>query len=154
MTQKLSKGDLAPDFILQDQAGNTIHLSDLKGKKVLLYAYPKADTPGCTKQACSVRDFRKALSDKGIQALGFSPDQPGALQNFDRKYSLSFPLLSDPDHRTAEAYGVWGEKNLYGKKSMGIIRSAFLIDEEGQIVDSWYGVKPEATVELALAAVG
>jgi len=153
MTKKLSKGDRAPDFTLQDQEGRTIQLADLKGQKVLLYAYPRADTPGCTKQACSVRDSRTQLGVKGIKAIGFSPDEKESLQKFDQKYSLGFQLLSDPDHRTASAYGAWGEKNLDGKKNEGIIRSAFLLDEQGQIVDAWYNVKPEETVERALAAI-
>ena len=106
-------------------------LSDFRGRKVLLYFYPKADTPGCTTQSCAVRDARQDFSKLSVAALGISPDTPEDQKKFDLKFSLGFPLLADTDHATAEAYGVWGEKNNYGKKSMGIIRSSFLIDERG-----------------------
>ena len=152
MTQ-LNIGDPAPDFALADQEGNTVKLSDFLGKKVLLYFYPKADTPGCTKQACQIRDARSELADLGVDAVGISPDKPGAQKKFDGKYGLGFPLLSDPDHAAAQAYGAWGEKSMYGKKSMGIIRSSFLIDEQGKIMGTWYKVKPEDTVPLAEQAL-
>ena len=152
MTQ-LNIGDPAPDFALADQEGNTVKLSDFQGKKVLLYFYPKADTPGCTKQACQIRDARSELADLGVDAVGISPDKPGAQKKFDGKYGLGFPLLSDPDHAAAQAYGAWGEKSMYGKKSMGIIRSSFLIDEQGKIMGTWYKVKPEDTVPLAEQAL-
>ncbi len=147
---KLQKGDRAPDFTLEDQSGKKLSLSDYRGKKVLLYFYPKADTPGCTKQACSVRDASEELSQYNIAGLGVSPDKPEKQQKFDVKYGLGFPLLSDPDHRAAEAYGVWGEKKMYGKLFEGIIRSSFLIDEEGKIIEAWYKVKPNETVQNAL----
>jgi peroxiredoxin Q/BCP len=150
---KLSNGDAAPDFALPDQGGQTVTLADFGGGNLLIYFYPKADTPGCTRQACSIRDAREELRDLGLQVVGISPDQPGKQQKFDDKYQLSFPLLADPDHRVAEAYGAWGEKNLYGKKSMGIIRSSFLIDAAGKIVAAWYGVKPEDTVPKAEKAL-
>ena len=150
---QLKPGDAAPVFRLPDQDGNTVALDQLQGKKVLVYFYPKADTPGCTKQACSIRDSSGDLTGKNIVALGISPDQPGAQKKFDEKFGLSFPLLSDPDHATAEAYGAWGEKNRQGKVSMGIIRSSFLIDEEGRIEKAWYSVAPLDTVPQALAAV-
>lgn len=147
---RLSKGDKAPDFSLNDQNGKAVSLSSLKGKKVLIYFYPKANTPGCTKQSCSVRDHLPDLEDKGIVSLGISPDPENKQKSFDDKYNLSFPLLSDTDHAVAEAYKVWGEKSMYGKKYMGIIRSSFLIDEGGTIIDSWYKVKPLETVSNAL----
>jgi peroxiredoxin Q/BCP len=150
---QLNIGDPAPDFALADQEGNTVKLSDFKGKKVLLYFYPKADTPGCTKQACQIRDARTELADLGVDAVGISPDKPGAQKKFDGKYGLGFPLLSDPDHAAAQVYGAWGEKSMYGKKSMGIIRSSFLIDEQGKIMGTWYKVKPEDTVPLAEQAL-
>jgi peroxiredoxin Q/BCP len=151
--QQLTQGDAAPDFTLTDQSGTRLSLSDYRGRKVLLYFYPKADTPGCTTQACSIRDSWAELLERGIAPLGISPDEPAAQQKFDAKYTLGFPLLSDPDHTVAKAYGVWGEKKMFGKTSMGIIRSSFLIDEEGKIAAAWYKVKPEETVPKALAAL-
>jgi peroxiredoxin Q/BCP len=150
---ELKKGDTAPDFTLEDQNGNGVSLSDLRGKKVLLYFYPKADTPGCTKQACSVRDSRTDLTALNVVSLGVSPDKPQAQKKFDDKFDLGFPLLADTNHAVAEKYGVWGEKKMYGKSYMGIIRSSFLIDEDGKIVDAWYKVKPEDTVPRARDAI-
>ncbi len=146
---RLQIGDPAPDFSLADQEGKISKLSDFRGKKLLLYFYPKADTPGCTKQACQIRDARTELEELGINALGISPDKPAAQKKFDGKYGLGFPLLSDSDHDVARTYGAWGEKNMYGKKTEGIIRSSFLIDEQGKILGVWYKVKPEDTVPLA-----
>jgi peroxiredoxin Q/BCP len=146
----LKEGEKAPDFELMAQTGKPIKLADYRGKKLLLYFYPKADTPGCTTQACSIRDASSELKGKSTAALGISPDLPKAQSKFDEKHGLSFPLLSDPDHRVAEAYGVWGEKSMYGKKYMGIIRSSFLIDEEGRLMKAWYKVKPADTVPKAL----
>ena len=120
----------------------------------MLFFYPKALTSGCTKQACSVRDARTELADLGVTGLGISPDPVDLQKKFDTKHSLGFPLLSDPDHAVAEAYGVWGEKSMYGKKYMGIIRSAFLIDEGGKIMQAWYKVSPEQTVPKAREALG
>jgi len=151
---RLKPGDAAPDFQLPDQHGQTVRLTDFGGGKLLIYFYPKADTPGCTRQACSIRDAREELRDLGLAVVGISPDQPARQQKFDDKYNLSFPLLADPDHWVAEAYGVWGEKTSYGKKSLGIIRSSFLIDAAGKIVGAWYGVKPEDTVPKAQKALG
>ena len=149
----LNIGDPAPEFTLTDQEDNTVNRSDFKGKKLLVYFYPKADTPGCTKQACQIRDARTELAELGVAAVGISPDKPGAQKKFDGKYGLGFPLLSDPDHNAAQAYGAWGEKSMYGKKYEGIIRSSFLIDENGKILGAWYKVKPEDTVPLAEKAL-
>jgi peroxiredoxin Q/BCP len=151
---RLKPGDAAPEFQLTDQHGQTVRLADFGGGKLLVYFYPKADTPGCTRQACSIRDAREELRDLGLAVVGISPDQPARQQKFDDKYNLSFPLLADPDHRVAEAYGVWAEKTSYGKTSLGIIRSSFLIDAAGKIVAAWYGVKPEDTVPKAEKALG
>jgi peroxiredoxin Q/BCP len=149
----LQIGATAPRFSLKDQSGRTVTLDDYKGRKLLLYFYPRADTPGCTKQACSIRDSDAQLRAKGVAALGISPDEPGDQAKFDKKYGLGFPLLSDPDHKVAEAYGAWGEKMSQGKKVVGIIRSSFLVDEQGKIAAVWYKVSPEDTVPNALAAV-
>ena len=143
---QLKAGDVAPDFELEDQNGSKVRLSDFKGRKLLLYFYPKANTPGCTTQACSVRDARGDLDPMGVAAVGISPDTPGQQKKFDEKYGLGFTLLSDTDHRVADAYGVWGEKSMYGKKYEGIIRSSFLIDESGKILQAWYKVSPKDTV--------
>jgi peroxiredoxin Q/BCP len=150
---QLKPGDRAPEFALQDQQGQIVKLTDFKGKKVLLFFYPKALTSGCTKQACSVRDARSELADLGVAALGLSPDPIDLQKKFDTKHSLGFPLLSDPDHAVADAFGVWGEKSMYGKKYEGIIRSAFLIDETGHIMGAWYKVSPEQTVPKAREAL-
>ncbi len=153
----LKTGDKAPNFKLTDQDGKTVKLSDFKGKKLLVYFYPRADTPGCTKQACSVRDAEPDLARTGVAAVGISPDSPQKQKKFDEKHGLGFPLLSDGDHSVAQAYGVWGEKKMYGKSYEGIIRSSFLIDEKGVIMQSWYKVSPADTVpnvRKALAGIG
>jgi peroxiredoxin Q/BCP len=149
----LRPGDKAPSFELSDQEGNTIKLSDFKGKKVLVYFYPKADTPGCTKQACNVRDAGPDLAIAGVAALGISPDKPEKQKKFYEKYGLGFPLLSDQDHSVAKAYGVWGTKKMYGKSYEGIIRSSFLIDEKGTILGAWYKVSPADTTSNLLKAL-
>lgn len=146
----LQAGDPAPAFELLDQKESQVKLSDFRGSRLLIYFYPKADTAGCTKQSCAVRDALPNFGDLGVQAVGISPDRPQAQAKFDRKYGLGFPLLSDPDHEAAEAYGVWGEKSMYGKKYMGILRSAFLVDGQGIIEGAWYKVKPDQTVPKAL----
>jgi peroxiredoxin Q/BCP len=149
---KLEAGDRAPAFTLVDQSGKKQKLSDYKGRKVLLYFYPKADTPGCTAQSCGLRDVADDIGDAAI--IGVSPDQPEKLAKFDDKYSLGFTLLSDPEHAVADKYGTWGEKKLYGKAYMGIVRSAFLIDEKGKVEEVWYKVSPKDTPKNLLKALG
>lgn len=150
---RLKTGAKAPAFALSDQNESTVKLTDFSGRKLLLYFYPKADTPGCTTQSCAVRDSSDDFSTLGVDVVGISPDKPSKQQAFDQKYGLGFPLLSDADHVVAERYGVWGEKKNYGRTYMGIIRSAFLIDENGRIEGAWYGVSPKDTVPNARAAL-
>ena len=148
----LSPGDTAPAISLTDQSGATVQLDDLKGRKVLVFFYPKADTPGCTTQACGLRDI---LGDIGNTAvLGVSPDKPAKQAKFDEKYGLGFPLLADEDHAVAESYGAWGEKRMYGKTYEGIIRSAFLIDEAGKVERAWPKVSPKDTPANLLESLG
>ena len=132
MTQ-LSIGDKAPDFSGKDQNGKSVSLKDFKGKKVVLYFYPKNFTPGCTTEACNLRDNYADLKDAGMEVIGVSPDEVDSHKKFEEKYELPFTLLADPDKNIIDKYGVWGEKNMYGKKSMGLFRTTFLIDEEGVI---------------------
>ncbi len=139
----VSPGDKAPAIALLDQQGNKVKLSDFKGRKVLVFFYPKADTPGCTTQACGMRDILGDIG--GTAVLGISPDPPAKQAKFDQKYGLGFPLLSDEDHAVADAYGAWGEKSMYGKKYQGILRSAFLVDETGKIAEAWPKVSPKDT---------
>ncbi len=148
---ELIPGADAPDFTLLDQSGSPVSLSDFKGRKILMYFYPKADTPGCTLQSSGLRDVSRKIGDTVI--LGVSPDKPAKQAKFDAKYGLGFPLLADEDHSVAEAYGVWAQKNMYGKKYMGIVRSAFLIDEDGRIAKAWYKVAPKDTATNLLAAL-
>ena len=148
----LKRGDKAPDFALLDQNGQTVRLKDFRGRRVLAYFYPKADTPGCTTQACELRDASPRIGDTAV--LGISPDPPKRQAKFDEKYGLGFPLLSDEDHSVAEAYDVWGEKKNYGRTYMGIIRSAFLIDEKGKVAEAWYKVSPKDTAGNLLKALG
>jgi peroxiredoxin Q/BCP len=144
-------GDRAPAFNLADQDGAKIRLSSLKGRKVLVYFYPKADTPGCTTQACGLRDIAGDVGDTVI--IGISPDAPAKLKKFDDKYQLGFLLLSDPDHAIAEKYEVWVEKSMYGKKYMGVQRSAFLIDERGKVTHAWPKISPKDTPANLLKAL-
>ena len=143
---QLEVGDRAPAFTLLDQAGEKVKLSDYKGRKVIVYFYPKADTPGCTTQSCELRDHRKELTKLGADVLGISPDAPAKQAKFDTKYKLGFPLLADEEHVVAEKFGVWAEKSMYGRKYMGIVRSAFVIDEKGKIAGAFYKVSPKDTV--------
>jgi peroxiredoxin Q/BCP len=147
----LEPGDEAPDFTLTDQTGGTVSLAGLRGRKVLVYFYPKADTPGCTTQACGLRDILGQVGDTAI--LGISPDQPAKQKKFDDKYGLGFPLLSDADHAVADAYGAWGEKKMYGKTSQGIIRSAFLVGEDGRVAAAWPKISPKDTPTNLLKAL-
>ncbi len=151
---KLEPGDAAPDFTLEDQLGKSVSLGDFKGRKLLVYFYPKADTPGCTTQSCAVGQSRETLDGLGADAVGISPDTPDRQKRFDEKFELGFPLLADVDHSVAEAFGVWGAKKNFGKEYEGIIRSSFLIDETGKIEVAWYKVSPKDTVPKAIAALG
>ncbi|MGE2728821.1 thioredoxin-dependent thiol peroxidase [Mycolicibacterium vaccae] len=140
-TPRLQPGDTAPDFSLPDADGNTVNLSDYKGRKVVVYFYPAASTPGCTKQACDFRDNLAELNEAGIDVLGVSPDKPEKLAKFRDKEQLTFPLLSDPDRKVLEAWGAYGEKTMYGKTVQGVIRSTFLVDEDGRIEVAQYNVR-------------
>jgi len=150
----VNQGDMAPDFVLSDQNGNTVRLSDFRGRKVLLYFYPKANTPGCTNQSKNVSDAKPEFETMGVSVLGISPDSPDKQKKFDEKHNLRFPLLSDTDHRVSEAFGVWGEKVVCGKQCTGITRSSFLIDEEGKLLRVWYNITPKDTVPKAKKALG
>lgn len=147
----LTAGETAPPFTLTDQHGEPHSLSDYVGKPVMIYFYPRANTPGCTTQACGLRDAADQIGDTVV--LGISPDKPEALAKFDDKFTLGFTLLSDTDHAVAEAYGAWGEKNLYGKKSMGIIRSAALVGRDGTLVKVWRKIGAAETPERLIAAL-
>jgi peroxiredoxin Q/BCP len=138
---RLSPGDQAPAFTLTDDTGKTVKLSDFKGSKVVLYVYPAAMTPGCTKQACDFRDNLSVFTDAGFQVIGLSPDKPEKLARFREAEGLTFPLLSDISKETLTAYGAYGEKQLYGKTVVGVIRSTFLIDAKGKVTQALYGVK-------------
>ena len=146
----LKEGQKAPDFRLQETSGKEVSLKDLKGKKVVLYFYPKDDTPGCTRESCDLRDNFAAFKKKNTVIYGVSRDSIESHVKFTDKYNLPFPLLSDPDHKLAEAYGAWGEKNMYGKKTMGIIRSTFVIDEDGKIGKIYKNVKVDGHAEKVL----
>jgi len=146
----LTEGQKAPDFRLADDSGKEVSLKDLRGKKVILYFYPKDDTPGCTREACDLRDNFSRLKSKNVVVYGVSKDSIESHVKFKSKYSLPFPLLSDPDHKLAESYGAWGEKNMYGKKTMGTIRSTFIIDEDGKIEKAYRNVKVDGHVERLL----
>jgi thioredoxin-dependent peroxiredoxin len=138
----IQEGQPAPDFELQSDAGETVRLSDLRGRSVVLYFYPKDDTPGCTTEACEFRDAYDAFRERGIEILGLSPDDVASHERFKSKHELPFTLLADPDHRVAEAYGVWAERNFAGKKYMGIKRSTFVIDPNGNVARAMLGIKP------------
>ena len=148
----ISEGSRSPKIDLLDQRGERVRLADFAGRNVLVYFYPKADTPGCTKQSCGLRDIAGEIGDTVI--IGISPDKPSKLARFDEKYSLGFTLLSDEDHAVAEAFGVWVEKSLYGKKYMGVQRSSFLIDGAGRVKRAWPKISPADTPTELLSALG
>ena len=146
-------GELAPDFTLPDQAGAPVSLSGLRGQTVVLYFYPKADTPGCTTQACGVRDHRADYAQAGAVVLGVSPDPVKSTAAFDQKYDLGFPLLADEDHQVAESYGVWVEKSRYGRTYMGVERTTFVIGADGVVREVFRSVKPAEHDDLVLGAL-
>ncbi|MBN9109216.1 MAG: thioredoxin-dependent thiol peroxidase [Pseudonocardia sp.] len=141
MTERLAEGDPAPDFTLPDADGKPVSLADYRGRKVIVYFYPAASTPGCTKQACDFRDNLAELGDAGLDVVGISPDKPAKLARFRDAEGLTFPLLSDPERETLQAWGAFGEKKMYGKTVTGVIRSTFLVDEEGKIEKAMYNVR-------------
>ena len=149
----LEAGEEAPDFALPDQDGRQVKLSELRGETVVLYFYPRADTPGCTTQACGVRDRSDEYAAAGARVIGVSPDQPEALRKFADKYDLGFTLLADPDHEVADAYGAWGEKSMYGKKYWGVQRATFLIAPDGTIARVFPKVQPKKHDDLVLKAL-
>jgi peroxiredoxin Q/BCP len=150
----LQPGDKAPDFALPDQNSKLVKLSDLREQTVILYFYPRADTPGCTTQACGVRDRSDEYAKAGARVIGVSPDEPEKIKKFDDKYGLGFTLLGDVDHKVAEKYGAWGEKSMYGKKYMGMLRSTFIIDPKGKIARVFPKVQPKKHDALVLKALG
>jgi peroxiredoxin Q/BCP len=150
----VEEGKPAPDFELTSDTGERVKLSDFRGKPVVLFFYPKDDTPGCTTQARGIRDAYSDFRDRGAVVLGVSPDDEASHVKFKEKYSLPFTLLADPDHEVAEDYGVWKERNRYGKKSMGIERSTFVIDQDGNVTKAMRRVKPDTHADDVLAALG
>lgn len=149
----VAEGDRAPAFTLPDQNGDKVRLSDFKGEYVVLYFYPRAATPGCTTQACGVRDRSGEYAAAGAKVIGVSPDEPGALAKFDDKHGLGFTLLGDVDHAVADKYGAWGEKSMYGKKYMGMLRSTFIIDPKGKVARFFPKVQPKKHDDLVLKAL-
>jgi peroxiredoxin Q/BCP len=143
----LEVGEKAPEFTAPADGGGKIKLTDLRGKKVILYFYPKDNTPGCTTEACDFRDNMASLTQQGVAVLGVSPDSVASHDKFKSKFDLPFPLISDPQHEIAEAYGVWREKSLYGRKFMGIVRSTFVIDEQGKIAEIYRKVRVKNHVD-------
>ncbi|MGV3530692.1 MAG: thioredoxin-dependent thiol peroxidase [Flavisolibacter sp.] len=153
MATTLKEGQKAPSFTGTDQNGEKVSLKDFIGKKVVLYFYPQDDTPACTTQACNLRDNYALLKKKGLIVIGVSPDDEGSHQKFREKFNLPFPLLADPQHKIIEKYGVWGEKNLYGRKYVGLHRTTFVIDEDGKIEKIFLRPKNKAHAEEIIAAV-
>jgi thioredoxin-dependent peroxiredoxin len=151
---KLEAGATAPAFTLPDQDGKPVKLSAYKGQRVIVYFYPADDTPGCTKEACQFSDLRDDYAALGVDVIGISPDQRESHERFRAKYGLRVRLLSDPSHKAMERYGAWGEKTLYGKKSVGVIRSTFLIGRDGRIEQAWYNVRADGHADKVLAALG
>jgi len=150
----LTEGEQAPDFTLPDQGGDPVTLSELRGQTVVLYFYPRADTPGCTTQACGVRDHASDYEGIDARVIGISPDPVGAVRKFAEKYDLGFTLLADEDHAVADAYGTWGEKSMYGKTYMGVQRATFIIDPEGRIAKVFPKVSPKTHDDVVLEALG
>jgi thioredoxin-dependent peroxiredoxin len=149
----LAEGETAPDFTLPDQNGEELTLSDLRGETVVLYFYPRADTPGCTTQACGVRDRGAEYHELGARVIGVSPDEPEALKKFAGKYGLGFTLLADADHAVAERYGAWGEKSMYGKRYLGVLRATFIVGPDGRIARVFPKVQPKKHDDLVLKAL-
>lgn len=154
MTQRLEPGDSAPNFSLTDDQGKTVKLADFKGSTLVLYAYPAAMTPGCTTQACDFRDSLDALAAAGVKVVGISPDTPEKLAKFRERDGLTFPLVSDPDHKVLEAYGAWGLKKNYGREYEGVIRSTFVIDPKGKISKAMYNVRAKGHVAKLRGELG
>jgi peroxiredoxin Q/BCP len=152
--QRLEPGDAAPEFTLPDADGKPVSLSSHRGRRVVVYFYPAAMTPGCTKEAIGFQDQLKALDAAGVAVLGISPDEPSKLAKFRERDSLTFPLLSDPDTKVLQAYGAYGEKKLYGKTIVGVIRSTFIVDADGKVEKSFYNVKATGHVERILRELG
>jgi peroxiredoxin Q/BCP len=150
----LAEGDQAPDFTLPDQRGNPVTLSDLRGQTVVVYFYPRADTPGCTTQACGIRDHTADYDEIDARVIGVSPDPVAAVRKFADKYDLGFTLLADEDHTVADAYGTWGEKSMYGKTYMGVQRATFIIDADGRIAKVFPKVSPKTHDDAVLEALG
>ncbi len=153
MSTELKVGDMAPDFALPSDQGKTVRLSDFRGRRVVLYFYPKDDTPGCTTQACGFRDAYPQIEERNAVVMGVSPDDETSHRKFKTKFNLPFVLLVDKDHNVAERYGVWGERNSHGRSYMGNIRSHFVIDEEGRLADVQVNVKPEDSVARAMQKI-
>ena len=146
----IEEGRPAPDFALESDSGDTVSLSDFRGRPVVLYFYPKDDTPGCTTEACEFRDAYDVFRERGAEVLGVSPDDVASHEKFKSKFGLPFTLLADPDHKVAEEYGVWTERNSYGKKYMGINRSTFIIDPQGKVARAMFGIKPAGHASAVL----
>jgi peroxiredoxin Q/BCP len=151
---RLEPGAIAPTFTLPDQDGKPVDLAGFRGRKVVVYFYPRDDTPGCTKEACQFNDARSGFEDAGVDVLGISADDGDSHRRFRAKYGLNFTLLTDAGNEVATQYGAHGEKMLYGKTTIGVIRSTFLVDEEGRIERAWYGVKADGHADRVLAEVG
>lgn len=151
---RLQPGDLAPEFSLDDQDGSTLSLSDLRGRRTVVFFYPAAMTPGCTREACDFRDSVESLRAAGIEVIGISRDDEAKLRRFREQEQLTYPLLSDPDHAVHEAYGAWGEKMNYGKTVEGVIRSTFVIDADGRIEHALYNIKATGHVARVRALLG
>ncbi len=151
---RLEAGDEAPAFTLPDQDGTPVSLADFIGRQLVLYFYPKDDTPGCTKEACQFNENLAAFQAADVPVIGVSPDPVESHVRFRTRYGLEFPLLSDPDHSVMQEYGAWGEKSMYGKKTMGVVRSTFVVGPDGRVTRAWYGVRADGHAAKVLAEVG